>query len=437
MNYQHDTIDRVRSIMAPANPVARDAATGSAADRQGLETLRRVLAQPPEKAARARQHGKPAENRRAWRVTAPAAAAVAIGGLAIGLTLVAQSPKAHLRPPATGAPTAAGQGMPGYYVTLSLLTQNMIAAVHDSRTGRVLSQIRVPGARGVYPNIAADGADRSYVLTGTVAHPTQQEWRHGTAEPVFYRLRVSADGRSETLTRLSVNVQPLGSGDVLTGMAVSPGSSELALALETSNSRSSSLNFRGEIVLYSLTGGPSRTWTAPGDQPALPVDLNWISKSHLAFVWQDQLTGSGAYFFTGRSQIRVLDTSAPGHDLLASRVLLTGGGKLGFIQTAEVGPDGSPITVATFRVTSVGGSGTATMLLAQVAPNGAVEKTFATYTRSYSGLPQEGAITTPCRVLATDATGRYTLTTCPGFGRIANATLTPLAASSGDYTTAW
>jgi hypothetical protein len=163
----------------------------------------------------------------------------------------------------------------------------------------------------------------------------------------------------------------------------------------------------------------------------------WISKSSLSFVWQDQLTGSGEYFFTGRSQIRVLDTSAPGQDLLASRVLLTGGGKLGFIQTAAVGPGGSPINVATFRVTSVGGSGTATMLLAQVAPNGAVEKIFATYSRSYSGLPQEGAVTTPCRVIATDASGQHTLAGCPAIGRIDNGTLTPLADSSDDWIAAW
>jgi hypothetical protein len=167
------------------------------------------------------------------------------------------------------------------------------------------------------------------------------------------------------------------------------------------------------------------------------MDPNWISKSQLAFVWQDHLTGSGNYFFTGRSQIRVLDTLAPGQNLLRSHVLLTGGGKLGFIQTAAVGPGGSPITVATFRVTSVGGRGTATMLLAQVAPDGTVTKTFVTYTSSYSGLPQEGAVTTPCRVVGTDPTGQYTLTTCPGFGRIANGALTPLAASSGDYPGAW
>jgi len=387
MNYQHDTIEQVRSIMAPANPVPGDAAADSAAGGESLETLNWVLAQGPEPADRARQPRRPAENRRSWRVIAPVAAAVAVAALVAGLTVVGQSPKAHVRPSATGAPTD-GQGMPEYYVTLSQLTQTMSAVVHDAATGQVLSQIGVPGERGVAPNIVADGSDRSYILTGTVVHPTLHLWKEGKAEPEFYRLRVAADGRSETLTRLPVNVQPMSDRNaVLTGMALSPGGSQLALAVETN--APSNLRGRGEIALYSLTGGAARTWTAPGDQGAFPMDPNWISKSQLAFVWQDHLTGSGAYFFTGRSQIRVLDTSAPGQDLLASRVLLTGGGRLGFIQTAAVGPGGSPITVATFRVTSVGGRGTATMLLAQVAPNGAVQKTFVTYTSSYSGLPQE------------------------------------------------
>ncbi len=432
MNYQQNTIDRVRSIMAPANPVPGNAAAGSAEDRQGLETLNRILAQLPEEAVQARPHRQPGANRRVDRVIAPLAAGLAVAGLVTGLALVAQSPKAPVHPSAAGAPTAADQGMPRYYVTLSGGYRNLIAAVHDSQTGGVLSQINIPGTPGIYPNIAADGSDLSYVLTGTA------EVRHvGKAIPALYRLQVSADGRSETLTRLPVNVQPLGRDDVLDSMAVSPDGSELAVALQISNSASSNLDMGGKIVLYSLTGGPTRTWTAPGDRPAIPLNLNWISKSQLAFVWQDQLRGSATYFFTGRSQIRVLDTSASGHDLLASSVLLTGGGKLGFIQSATVGPDGSPINVATFRVTSIGGNGTATMLLAQVSPNGTVDKTFATYTRSYSGLPKEGTVTTPCQVLATDATGQHTLAACPAFGRIDKGAFTPLAHSSGDYSTAW
>jgi hypothetical protein len=102
-----------------------------------------------------------------------------------------------------------------------------------------------------------------------------------------------------------------------------------------------SVTSRGEIALYSLTGGPTRVWAAPSDVPALPWDPAWISQSNLAFVWQDKLRGSEAVFVTGRSQIRVLDTTAPGKNLLASSVLMSGGGQLGFIQTASVGPGGS------------------------------------------------------------------------------------------------
>ncbi len=119
--------------------------------------------------------------------------------------------------------------------------------------------------------------------------------------------------------------------------------------------------------------------------------------------------------------------------MLASRVLLTRGGKLGFIQTAAIGPDGAPITVGTFRVSSVGGSGTATMLLAQVAPTGAVEKTFVTCT-VLLGLPQEGAITTP---VGWSPPMRPAFDHLLGLRPNRNGTLSPLADSSGDYTAAW
>ena len=80
---------------------------------------------------------------------------------------------------------------------------------------------------------------------------------------------------------------------------------------------------------------------------------------------------------------------------------------------------------------------TARMLLAQVSASGAVNKIFAAYTKTYSGLPQEGAVTTPCQVLSTDATGQNTLATCPAFGRIDNGAFTRLVRSSDDFGAAW
>jgi hypothetical protein len=55
-----------------------------------------------------------------------------------------------------------------------------------------------------------------------------------------------------------------------------------------------------------------------------------------------------------------------------------------------------------------------------------VTKTFATYTKSYNGLQQEGAVTTPCQVLATEATGQHNVASCPANGRIDNGAFTLL-----------
>jgi hypothetical protein len=436
----NQTIERVRLIMAPANPVpSYSTAARPAADRRDEDTLSWILSQSPTEAgsqpptpgpaSHARRPGRP------MRVLTPIGAGLAVAGLAIGLTFALQSPKPLIHRPAAGAPAGGTPTpMPRFFVQLGLKFSGgtVFAAVHDSQTGKQLSRIKFPGVFGTNPNIAADRSDRTFIIAVT---PPAKGGQNGVT--ALYRLRLAADGRSEKLTRLPVNLLPARSNDVVDGMAISPDGSELAVALQIYNNAGNGLTGRGEVVLYSLTGGPTRTWTAPGDVPAMPWNPVWISSSKLALVWQDQLKGSAVYFFTGRSQIRVLDTSAPGNNLLASHVLLKGGGHLGFIQAAGVGADGSPINVATLRVTSIGGSGTATMLLAHVSPGGTVIKTFATFTKSYKGLQQEGAVTSRCQVIATDATGQHNLAYCPAFGRIDNGTFTPLAHNSETSSAAW
>jgi hypothetical protein len=44
---------------------------------------------------------------------------------------------------------------------------NLSAVVHSSRNGMVLSRIRVPGPFSILPAIAADGSDRSSLITRT------------------------------------------------------------------------------------------------------------------------------------------------------------------------------------------------------------------------------------------------------------------------------
>jgi len=449
----NQTIDRIRILMAPVNPLPNTAEPGAADKVGGMpaadSTPDWIMSQPrhgAERPERPRVAGRPRWLRLpSRRVVAPLGAGLAVAGLITGLTFAAQSPRSQIHRPATGAPTDAAPAtpMPRFFVQLGVNPHGggLFAAVRDSSTGSVLSQMKVPGWWGTIPNIAADGSDRTFIITTTLGgHPqivggtVARNGRNGVT--ALFRLRVAPDGRSEKLTRLPVNLLPAGSTDSVYGIAVAPGGGELAVALQIRNAYESATG-EGEIALYSLTGGPTRIWAAPSDVPAWPWDPAWISRSKLAFVWQDKLRGSENVFVTGRSQIRVLETSAPGHNLLASSVLLNGGGRLGFIQTAGVGPDGSTITVATFGVSSFGGSGKARMLLAQVSPAGTVTKTFETYTRSYKGLEQEYSVTSVCLVVATDATGQHTLANCPNFGRIDNGRFTPLAHNPVTYTAAW
>jgi hypothetical protein len=332
---------------------------------------------------------------------------------------------------AAGALATAGQGLPRFYVTLSSPGQSgqIIAEVHASQTGRVLSQADA-GFVGNGISISADQSDRAFVIAAAASDNVKND------EVVLYRLLVSASGSSVAVSRLPLVLLPLNSPDIVDGIAVSPDGTKLAVALQV-NANPNAADPRGEIVVYSLTGGVTQTWTAAGDK-AVPWDPAWAGGSRfLTFVWQDQLTGS-QWFFTGRSEVRRLDTAAQGRNLLASQVLVTGGGQTGFIQSASAGRGDSPIIAAVFQVPSIGGSGTARMrLVALSAATGAITQVFARHDVAYSGQQQEGTAVASCQVLGSDPTGQHTLVYCPGFGRIDNGVLTPLAHISAVFAAAW
>jgi hypothetical protein len=429
MKYGQDTVDRVRSIMAPGNPVPGGGLPGSQRDPRRQETHDRILAgawtdsPAPTRAPGAAGGGGRPRGRRVRRVIAPVAA-----GLATGLALAAGSP-APVRRPATGALATADRGMPRFYVTLTSpgSSGRIYAQVHASQTGQILSQVPA-GFLGSGMGISADQSDRAFVIDAAPKDATH-------ARIVLYLLRVSADGHSTTLTRLPLVLLPPGSPDVVDGIAVSPDGTKLAVALQV-NQNPDVVNPRGEIVVYSLAGGPTQTWTAPGDK-AVPWNPAWTGGGrYLTFVWQDQLTGT-QWFFTGRSQVRRLDTAAPGRNLLASQVLVTGGGPVGFIQAASAGPAGAPIIAAVFQVPT-GTSGTAHMrLVALSAATGAVTQVFGGYAAGYAGQVQEGSAVAGCQVFGADPTGQHTLAYCPGLARIDHGVLTPLPHDSGVFAAAW
>ena len=250
-------------------------------------------------------------------------------------------------------------------------------------------------------------------------------------------LRVSADGRSVTVRQLPLVLLPPQSPDVIDGIAVSPDGTELAVARSNDPANPNVLNPHGEVLLYPLKGGGApRTWSAPHD-PGLPWNPAWTGSGHLTFLWQDHLKGT-VFFFTGRSQIRVLDTSAPGSSLLSSKVIATGSGTLGFIQAALAGPGDTPIIAATFRdVPSSGTSGTAILRLVGLSPAGAVSRVFTRHAIPYHSQGQMAQIDSSCQVLGMDATGRHTLAYCPAFGRVDNNTFTLVPHTATQASAAW
>jgi hypothetical protein len=437
MRHQQDTVEWVRSIMGPGNPVPRDIPAGDWPDADGQETRDWIMAAgvprtddlpSPHPSARPERVGRVLPlSGRVRRVAGPVAAALAVAGLIAGLTVAGNS-RAHR--PAAGALTAAGSGLPRFYVTLSSrgATATMIAEVHSSRTGQVLSQRKV----GVLSNgigITADRSDRAFVIDTTLH--TSRGWVVG-----LVLLRVSANGHSTTLRRLPITLTTPYSRNVVDGIAVSPDGTRLAVALQVVRNG----NVRkphSEIVVYSLAGGAMRAWTAPREV-ALAFDPVWTNGSRqLTFLWHDHIRGNLNTFYTARTQIRVLDTAAAGQNLLASRVIEANGSKLGFIQSALAGPHDSPVIAAMFRDDpSTGASGVALIQLAGLSPAGAFQ-VFASRLIRYHSRAQMIRADTNCQVLGMDATGQHTLAYCPDFGRVDHGKFTPLPGNSGEFAAAW
>jgi hypothetical protein len=255
-------------------------------------------------------------SRSAWVAPLAAAAAVIIvagGGLAAH-SLLAKS--GTPRPSASGVPTrgaSAGSptGVPPYYVAVANSSLTVVRATWTGATlARITTRTPVGGVAG-----AADG--RTFVLDeqrsivgGSVT------W---VGQPTFYLLRLTASGTEESLTRLAVPAIP--NGTVVSGLALSPDGSKLAVDVDSGSWPQARLT---EIMTYTLATGAFRSWTASGvTNPDAPfgftgsgVDgaqsISWTADSTLAFGVEN----------TSYIGVRLLDTAAGGTDLMADSRLV-------------------------------------------------------------------------------------------------------------------
>jgi hypothetical protein len=288
---------------------------------------------PAAEAGRSRGGSRPSAS--AWaRRLAPLGAALAVVAVAIAMVTLGQAVHSSAAPPRP-APTApsvpsvpsapglvlagpaaasytATDQVPAYYVSIESHGNpnfnRSYAVVRSTATGSVLGTIAAPGG-GTVVTATASADDRTFVLDEQPWVPPQSHANQFFEPRTFVLFRLDASGRPGALTRLSVSVP---SGALMTGFALSPDASQLAVAVEPDNVKADP--GLQQIRVYSLATGAVRTWSADGTIGFGPDDarsLSWTdSERTLAFDW----TGNGPGVHVG---VRLLDLRSGGADLLA------------------------------------------------------------------------------------------------------------------------
>jgi hypothetical protein len=267
---------------------------------------------PPLRLDEPSSHRLARRTRSAWFTPLAAAAAVAVvvaGSVAAG-SWIGRSGTG--KPASSGAPAQAASAgfaaVPAYYVEVANAS---LAVVRATATGTVLA--RIP-ARIPFVGVAGAADDRTFVLDAQrqVMGPTVT-WPD---PPEFYLLRLSAAGAEQSFTRLTLPAFP--KGVAVTGLALSPDGSKLAVEVDTERNFTPGLL---EIRVYTLATGAFRTWSAhgstdpedPGGFTGSGVDgsetISWAADSRtLAFDWATSQSYIG---------VRLLDTAAGGGNLIA------------------------------------------------------------------------------------------------------------------------
>ena len=240
-------------------------------------------------------------------VTGSAAAMLAVSAVAAAAVI---GPAAHRTGPhrATVSPLGwlpagpelsahAGPQAAPYVVTLGLgRTRGRIAAVHDWRTGKFLGQLRPPDGRCFWQIMGASD-DRTFLISVQGCYLFIRTW--------FYELRLTRWGHPEPLI-------PIRLPKFLNysfNFALSPDGRHLAYVSMPHTPRPN----KSTITIYDLMTGTKRSWYGLG----LATVGGWAGDHELVIGvgWNRR---SPAPFKPG---IRMLNTTAPGHRILASRLI--------------------------------------------------------------------------------------------------------------------
>ena len=353
--------------------------------------------------------------RPSWRprllpFTAAAAviAVITAGALVAGLT-AAHKPAAH-KPAVSGSAPAS---LPRFYVTTSSSPggRGIQAVVRASASGQVTGTVPVPSALpvewadsgGTFVTAAAD--DRSFIIG---VQGGQAPTKNGLDLRLF-RFAISHAGKPGHLTELAP--APM-RNETTEGIALSPDGKLLAVSLQND----SSPDAVGAIQVLDLATGATRTWTAPAHSVYIPGPPSWADGSRvIAFTW---LRSTQSGLMAAPRGIRLLDTAAPGDNLVAGTVIVPSGMVgAGSVVSARITPDGRDVIVVTWRdLTPRAKTHTVVVQFAELqASTGRLVRLLRTQTERYD-FAHVITVEVSLGVLSLSSQGRYALVQGTQFG---------------------
>ena len=259
------------------------------------------------------------------RWLAPMAAAAAVVAVAVAMVTVGRtldhssgspgtSASSPPGPVQTGPPVSsyvASGSVPQYYVSIeSRGNPNFnpsYAVVRATATGAALGTY-TPAAGQTVMAVTGAADDRTFMVDVQPFVSANSNANQSFEPRAFYELRLSPGGGVQSVNRLPFSVP---GGELMTGFALSPDGSKLAVAVQPDNNqREPDLT---EVKVITLATGAVRTWTANGTIGIGPDDarsLSWTAdEGTLAFTW----AASGPGIHTG---VWLLDLATSGDSLM-------------------------------------------------------------------------------------------------------------------------
>jgi hypothetical protein len=182
-------------------------------------------------------------------------------------------------------------------------------------TGKTVATATLPGY--VTEIAASRGAFFAAVVRGSAA--------------TFFEIRLTGDRTATTVTELPIppDTAPL------EFMAASPDGSKLAYSTLVMHGAVGDVQ---NLVVASTTNGSERAWTTPESNATGSMGpMNFLANGRtLAFSWTAPSSGTSP----SSSALRLLDTAAPGSDLMAGKAALRFAVTGGVIQGYTLSPNG-------------------------------------------------------------------------------------------------